>query len=140
MALSGTLYFIGLITGAMTAGFPADYFGRKPVLIFFITIGGVSNLIGGLVSTFPLYVFFRILAGIGEEGLTILTCTMSVEMVGAKYQSVVGNVNQIFFALGTGIVSSIPYSCVYVLKILSQRIFFLKASNSVHGTESKIDS
>ena len=89
----------------MTAGFPADYFGRKPVLIFFIIIGGFSNLIGGFVNTFPLYVFFRILAGIGEEGLTILTCTMSVEMVGAKYQSVVGNVNQIFFAFGTGIVS-----------------------------------
>ena len=105
MALSGTLYFVGLLIGALIAGYPADYFGRKPVLFFFIVIGGFSTLVGGLVSTFPSYSFFRLLAGIGEQGLTQITCTMSVEIVGARYQSLVGNWNQIFFALGTGVVS-----------------------------------
>ena len=30
---------------------------------------------------------------------------MSVEIVGARYQTLAGNLNQIFFALGTGVVS-----------------------------------
>ena len=74
VALSGTLYFVGLLIGALIGGYPADKFGRKPVLFFFIFIGGFSTLIGGLVSTFPLYCLFRLMAGIGEQGLTQLTC------------------------------------------------------------------
>ena len=107
VALSGTLYFVGLLIGALIGGYPADKFGRKPVLFFFIFIGGFSTLVGGLVSTFPLYVLFRLLAGIGEQGLTQLTCTMSVELVGARYQALAGNLNQIFFALGTGVVCTL---------------------------------
>ena len=68
MALSGTMYFVGLIIGSLIGGIPADAFGRKPVLFFFIFVGGFGNLIGGLVSTFPLYVLFRLIAGIGEQG------------------------------------------------------------------------
>ena len=71
MALSGTLYFVGLIIGSLIGGIPADAFGRKPVLFFFIFVGGFGNLIGGLVSTFPLYVLFRLIAGIGEQGMYV---------------------------------------------------------------------
>jgi SP family xylose:H+ symportor-like MFS transporter len=95
---------VGLLIGSFIGGLPADLFGRKPILFFFIFVGGFGNLIGGLVSTYPLYVFFRLLAGIGEQGLTQVSCTMTIEMVGAKYQAVVGNINQVFFALGTGVV------------------------------------
>ena len=38
-------------------------------------------------------------------------------MVGAKYQSIVGNVNQIFFALGTGVVSG-NFNCFSVTKLI----------------------
>ena len=62
------MYFVGLIIGSLIGGIPADAFGRKPVLFFFIFVGGFGNLIGGLVSTFPLYVLFRLIAGIGEQG------------------------------------------------------------------------
>ena len=99
------MYFIGLLIGSLIGGYPADKFGRKPVLFFFIFVGGFATIIGGLVSNFALYTFFRAMAGIGEQGLTQLTCTMSIEIVGTKYQALMGNMNQIFFALGTGVVS-----------------------------------
>ena len=63
------MYFIGLLIGALIGGLPADLFGRKPVLFFFVLTGGFGNLVGGLVSTFPLYVLFRLIAGIGEQGI-----------------------------------------------------------------------
>ena len=68
------MYFVGLLIGALIGGIPADYFGRKPVLFFFILAGGFGNLVGGLVSTFPLYVLFRSIAGIGEQGRSLLKC------------------------------------------------------------------
>ncbi len=63
---------VGLLIGAFIGGSPADLFGRKPVLFFFITIGGFANLAGGLVSNFWLYMAFRMLAGIGEQGAFLL--------------------------------------------------------------------
>ena len=67
VALSGTMYFVGLLIGSLIGGYPADKFGRKPVLFFFIFIGGFSTLTGGLVSNFVLYTLFRTMAGIGEQ-------------------------------------------------------------------------
>ena len=67
VALSGTMYFVGLLIGSLIGGYPADKFGRKPVLFFFIFIGGFSTLSGGLVSNFVLYTLFRTMAGMGEQ-------------------------------------------------------------------------
>jgi MFS family permease len=61
------MYFVGLLIGSLIGGYPADKFGRKPVLFFFIFIGGFSTLTGGLVSNFVLYTLFRAMAGIGEQ-------------------------------------------------------------------------
>ena len=43
-------------------------------------------------------------------------------MVGAKYQSIVGNVNQIFFALGTGVVSG-NFNCFSVTSLMEHRTY-----------------
>ena len=126
VALSGTLYFVGLLIGALIAGYPADKIGRKPVLFFFIAIGGFSTLVGDLVSSFGSYSFFRLLAGIGEQGLTQITCTMSIEIVGARYQSLVGNWNQIFFALGTGVVLIKHFSEYLNFYIFSSRRVYVR--------------
>ena len=52
---------------------------------------------------------------------------MSVEIVGTRYQTLAGNLNQIFFALGTGVVSvdlvnfqnQFPYKKLKILSLFS---------------------
>ena len=83
---------VGLLIGSFIGGPPADSFGRKPVLFGFILVAGMANMAGeahtnhlfrccnrnnsndyisgGLVSKFAPYAFFRLLAGVGEQGLT----------------------------------------------------------------------
>ena len=41
IALSGTFYMIGLLIGSFVGGPPADKFGRKPVLFFFLICAGM---------------------------------------------------------------------------------------------------
>ena len=41
IALSGTFYMIGLLIGSFIGGPPADKFGRKPVLFFFLICAGM---------------------------------------------------------------------------------------------------
>ena len=40
IALSGTFYMVGLLVGSFVGGPPADKFGRKPVLFFFLICAG----------------------------------------------------------------------------------------------------
>ena len=100
---------VGLWIGALLGSKPADYFGRKPVLFFFLILGGFSNIAGGLVSNYWFYVFFRTLCGVATQGLTTVSFTLSIEMVGVKYQGIVGCINEGTFALGTCIVGLLAY-------------------------------
>ena len=68
---------VGLLLGSYLGGPPADSFGRKPILFVFISIAGLSNFIGGLVSNIWPYAFFRMMAGIGEQGMTQVSFTLS---------------------------------------------------------------
>ena len=49
---------------------------------------------------------FRILVGAGEMGMVMTTFTLSVEIVGAKQQALVGNMNQLVFAVGQIVVNT----------------------------------
>ena len=74
------MYFVGLLIGSLIGGYPADKLGRKPVLFFFILVGGFSTLIGGLVSNFVLYTIFRAMAGIGEQVKYVFFIPLTYEL------------------------------------------------------------
>ncbi len=52
-----------------------------------------------------IYLTFRTLVGVGEMGMVMVAFTLSVELVGAKHQAFVGNMNQLLFAVGEIVVS-----------------------------------
>lgn len=113
VTLASTVYMLGLCIGAFAGGPPADKYGRKPVLFIFIFLGGFGNLLAAVFDSYPAFVIFRLISGIGEQGLTQVSCALSVELVGPRYQNIIGNVNQAFFSVGTGIVSSPRLSAAF---------------------------
>ncbi len=52
VALVGTFYMVGLLFGSFLGSYPADRFGRKAMIFFFVILGGAANLIGGFLSEF----------------------------------------------------------------------------------------
>ena len=70
---------------------------------------GLTNVAGGLVQSYWPYAFFRGIAGMCEQGLTQVSITLSMELVGVKYQGVVGSYNQGAFAVGTCLAGLISY-------------------------------
>ena len=53
IALSGTFYMIGLLIGSFVGGPPADHWGRKPILFFFLITGGKALHIKMLLLCSP---------------------------------------------------------------------------------------
>lgn len=95
---------IGLFIGSLLGSYPADIFGRKPLIFGFILLGGGANLVNGFLNEFWSYFVVRMICGVGEMGMVMVAFTLSVELVGAKHQAFVGNMNQLMFAVGECIV------------------------------------
>ena len=70
---------------------------------------GLTNIWGGLARSYWPYAISRGIAGMCEQGLTQVSITLSMELVGVRYQGVVGSYNQGAFAMGTCLVGLIAY-------------------------------
>lgn len=55
---------VGCLVGSVAAGYLAERFGRKPVLLISAVLFAVSSALTGLANTFSIFVFWRIAGGI----------------------------------------------------------------------------
>ncbi|CAG0902253.1 unnamed protein product, partial [Darwinula stevensoni] len=69
VALSQSLYFVGILLGGLIFGSLADWYGRRMALILSIILLAVSGILGGAARQFPLFVFLRVLTGMGNQGI-----------------------------------------------------------------------
>ena len=79
------------------------------ILHFHCIVTGLTNTWGGLVQSYWPYAVSRAIAGMCEQGLTQVSITLSMELVGVKYQGYVGSFNQGAFAVGTCLVGLLAY-------------------------------
>jgi sugar porter (SP) family MFS transporter len=63
---------IGTIVGAMTAGKPADKYGRKSVLIVIAIIYGISALATAVADDWLVFISFRFIGGIGVGASSVI--------------------------------------------------------------------
>ncbi len=74
----------GTITGALIGGFPADRFGRKPVLFAIAALYVISALGTALVSDWGLFLALRILGGLAVGGASVIAPLYTAEISPAK--------------------------------------------------------
>ncbi|MBI9058331.1 MAG: sugar porter family MFS transporter [Labilibaculum sp.] len=63
---------IGTIVGAMTAGKPADIYGRKVVLIVIAIIYGITALATAMADDWLVFISFRFVGGIGVGASSVI--------------------------------------------------------------------
>lgn len=77
VALTVTVYFLGLSLAQIFYGPLTDRFGRKPVLVTSLGLYALSALAAGLAPNLPLLLAARALWGIGAAGPRVLLLTIS---------------------------------------------------------------
>lgn len=77
VALTVTVYFLGLSLAQIFYGPLTDRFGRKPVLVTSLTLYALAALAAGLAPNLPLLLTARLLWGIGAAGPRVLLLTIS---------------------------------------------------------------
>lgn len=97
-AMSSAL--IGCIIGAVSSGFISDKYGRKKPLLLAATLFTISALGTGLVSNFNLFIFYRMIGGVGIGLASALSPMYIAEVAPAKVRGSFVSLNQLTIVIG----------------------------------------
>ena len=64
-ATLNSMIFVGMIIGGLFWGSLSDAIGRRKCLVISLLLNGISGLCSSLMPNFGLFLFFRLLSGIG---------------------------------------------------------------------------
>lgn len=77
---------VGTIIGALTAGEPADWYGRRPMLVVLATLFLVSAVGSALAWSWWSFVIFRFVGGLGVGGATVVAPMYVSELSPARFR------------------------------------------------------
>lgn len=97
-AMSSAL--IGCFLGAITSGFLADKFGRKLLLIIAAALFTISAIGTGAVNIFTVFIFFRLIGGLGIGLASAVSPMYIAEISPAHIRGRLVSVNQLTIVIG----------------------------------------
>lgn len=97
-AMSAAL--VGCIVGAVISGMISDTFGRKRPLLLSAILFTVASLGTGLASSYTVFVFFRIIGGVGIGLASALSPMYIAEVSPSKFRGRLVSLNQMTLVIG----------------------------------------
>lgn len=91
---------IGCLIGALMAGGLSDKFGRKRLLVLAALLFAVTSLGNALASNFNVFVFWRILGGVGIGLASNLSPMYIAEIAPAQVRGKLVSINQLTIVIG----------------------------------------
>uniref|UniRef100_A0A8C7RS62 Solute carrier family 22 member 6 n=1 Tax=Oncorhynchus mykiss TaxID=8022 RepID=A0A8C7RS62_ONCMY len=106
-----TIFFIGVMFGAMTFGSLSDRFGRKPMLLVSYISGMLFGFASAFSTSFIMFAVLRFFTGFGITGIVIVSSVLSVEWVDIEHRKLVGVIDSLSWTFGYCMIPAIAY-CV----------------------------
>jgi sugar porter (SP) family MFS transporter len=91
---------IGTVIGSLTAGAPADRYGRKRMLLAIAIAYVVSSLGAGLATSWPMLLAFRTLGGLAIGAASVVTPVYIAEVSPTRFRGRLVALNQLNIVLG----------------------------------------
>lgn len=106
---TATIFFIGVMFGAMTFGSLSDRYGRRNLLL----VSYVSAMLFAVASAFSTsYIMFTVLrffTGFCITGIVIISTVLSVEWVDIEHRKMVGVIDSLSWTAGNILLTAIAY-------------------------------
>ncbi|XP_023652108.1 solute carrier family 22 member 7-like isoform X2 [Paramormyrops kingsleyae] len=107
--VTATIFFIGVMIGAVLFGSLSDRYGRKRMMLLSYVLGMAFGLASAFSSSFVMFAILRFFTGLGITGISIISTVLSVEWVSIEHRRVVGVLDSLAWTFGSIMLACIAY-------------------------------
>ncbi|XP_056136456.1 solute carrier family 22 member 7-like [Lampris incognitus] len=106
---TATIFFVGVMFGAIFFGSLSDRFGRRIMLLVSYISGLVFGVASALSTSFTMFMVLRFLTGFSITGIVIVSTVLNVEWVDIEHRKLVGVIDSLSWTFGSTVLPSIAY-------------------------------
>uniref|UniRef100_H3DMW3 Solute carrier family 22 member 15 n=1 Tax=Tetraodon nigroviridis TaxID=99883 RepID=H3DMW3_TETNG len=109
VSLAGSLFFAGLLVGNVVLGPLSDKVGRRPVYLSGLFLEVVFGYVTALAPSYEVFAVSRLLVGLMNGGIGVVSFVLSQEYVGKSYWAMTGTLTSLGFAVGIALFAALGY-------------------------------
>ncbi|CAL1601323.1 unnamed protein product [Knipowitschia caucasica] len=106
---TATIFFVGVMFGAMTFGLLSDRFGRRITLLLSYVSGMLFAVASAFSTTYLMFAVLRFMTGFCITGIVIVSAVLSVEWVDIEHRKLVGVIDSLSWTFGNTVFALIAY-------------------------------
>ncbi|KAK9959794.1 hypothetical protein ABG768_009895 [Culter alburnus] len=106
---SATIFFLGVMAGAVFFGVLCDKYGRRSMLLVSYVSSIVFSVASAFSSNYIMFAAFHFLTGLALTGITNISVVLSVEWVDTKHRTFMGVFGSISWSLGNMLLAGVAY-------------------------------
>ncbi|XP_031613777.1 solute carrier family 22 member 7-like [Oreochromis aureus] len=106
---TATIFFVGVMFGAMAFGSLSDRYGRRIMLLVSYVSGMVFAVASAFSTSYVMFTVLRFLTGFCITGIVIVSAVLSVEWVDIEHRKIVGVIDSLSWTFGNIVFSLIAY-------------------------------
>ncbi|KAG5831748.1 solute carrier family 22 member 7-like [Anguilla anguilla] len=105
----GTIFFIGVMCGAVAFGTLSDRFGRKTMLLVSYLLSISFGLASAFSKSYLMFGIMRFFTGFGLTGISIISIVLSIEWVEKENRAFIGVLGSMSWTLGNMMLAGFAY-------------------------------
>ncbi|KAM3865178.1 solute carrier family 22 member 7-like [Diretmus argenteus] len=106
---TATIFFIGVMFGALSFGSLSDRFGRRIMLLVSYIFGMVFGIASAFSTSYVMFAVLRFFTGFSITGIVIVSTVLNVEWVDIKNRKLVGVIDSLSWTFGNTVFPAIAY-------------------------------
>uniref|UniRef100_A0A667ZXU1 Solute carrier family 22 member 6 n=1 Tax=Myripristis murdjan TaxID=586833 RepID=A0A667ZXU1_9TELE len=106
---TATIFFVGVMFGAVCFGSLSDRFGRRIMLLLSYILGMVFAVASAFSTSYVMFTVLRFFTGFSITGIVIVSSVLSVEWVDIEHRKLVGVTDSLSWTFGNTVFPAIAY-------------------------------
>ncbi|XP_046885852.1 solute carrier family 22 member 7-like [Hypomesus transpacificus] len=106
---TATIFFVGVMFGAIIFGILCDKYGRRSILLVSYTMAIVFGMSSAFSNSFIMFAVLRFLTGFGLTGISIISIVLSIEWVDVRHRALIGVIGSMAWTVGNIMLAGIAY-------------------------------
>ncbi|TWW59714.1 solute carrier family 22 member 7-like [Takifugu flavidus] len=106
---TATIFFVGVMFGALLFGSLSDKFGRRIMLLVSYVSGMLFAIASAFSTSYVMFVVLRFFTGFCITGIVIISSVLTVEWVDIEHRKLIGVVDSLAWTFGSVIFAGLAY-------------------------------